>query len=320
MNLCKQSLKIFILLFFLTACDPALSYNISTSPAYYHAMQTQPAKANQLSTQAANADQTLLAAGQTAEAYHAVQTATMEAGRIQSTQEAAQLTRQAAASATKQAWTILGWTATAGSANATGTAVVRKTEQAAAATATAQEVEFNAEMQRLSMDATAQSIKDAQKRSNLDIQQRELMNSVWAVSKWAIPVALLVVAAVFLLIFAFSSRAKWSAIYPAPNGDKPVLSIGGKLVDMDRSAAAVLDPKNPTIVPPEIQAVLVAGDQRVDAVLALQGVNLNAPALPAATPGKIGFQLIGEGDAPPAHLLPDPDVIQILDGDWKDKP
>ena len=264
-----------------------------------------------LNLQVIEAEETARAAQKTAGAYRAIQTATESARREAATQVAREqtraagvVTRQAQQTATERAWMIQGWTATADSARATATFESQATASA-----------VSARMEAAQHTATVQAMNVLERREQLDLERQEMMNQLWAVTPWAI----LVLAVFICAVAALSLLRGWSRYRIVPhdvNGDAPLLIVDGLVIDADRSARAVTDPRHPELLPVEQQLQLVAGDQRVNAVRALPRVVSRDGQTTQTTAPQ--YSILAPQDAPPKHLLPDPDVLQVLDGDWSE--
>lgn len=284
------------------------------------------ATATVLSVKGTQAEGTAQAAARTAEAFRVMQTAI--AG--QQTQAAQMQTQSAGATATERAWVVQGWTATAVANGATSTAAAQATREARQATVTAvfqmtansaqvtqTQRAYNLAAAVLGQEATAtaETLHTENERRRLDLERQRLMNVAWAVTPWALLVLASGAALFVILSFVRAKQAAWSAVDPAPNGDKRVVMVGGKLIDLDRTPFPVLDPNDPQLASTEDHMRLAQGDQRVDAMRSLPRVMQTPFPGGSVTPA---FQLLAENDAPPRHLLADPDVGQVLDADWSE--
>jgi hypothetical protein len=86
---------------------------------------------------------------------------------------------------------------------------------------------------------------------------------------------------------------------------------------MDRSFYPVLDAVNPLMPDDRYQAHVVDADQKTDLARA---VSQSSPSVARSTLGpafepKVKF--LDRGESPPIELLPDPDVSNILDAEWR---
>jgi hypothetical protein len=316
----------------------ATQRSISATAEAIH-VRGQEAEAAVVSVQK-TADASVLSARRTAEVYRSIQEATQQANQVRTAEARAlvlkqtqaeaerqqqqtqaafsaamELTREAQRTATERAWIMTGWTATADVAKSTATAQYNQTQSAGSIQQTATQSSILTGIQSARMTATMAAITN-------NVDQEGYTAHAWAGLKLVIPAILTVVLPTLLMIlgayalvsYIRARRNTWSAVYPAPNGDKPIIQLNGRLVDMDRAHQPVVDPANPVDLPVEDQLRLVAGDQRVDLTRALpRMVQVPGENAQAAFGG---FQVLSPGDMPPANLLPNPDVGRVLDAQW----
>lgn len=258
-------------------------------------------------------------AAATSETIRALQTGTasaitLAAGELAYTQaaQALEATQSAAAVETERAWMIYGWTATADTSNATATAQVQATASAISVPLTAAAATRSAILDDARARSTVQALADADQKRALEIEQRRLMNLVWAVTRWLIPVCVVLLALWMGYTWARSQRVKWSVIRRDERGDAPLIPIAGRLVDMDLSGHPVIDPHGPHL----------EWDQQRQVTENAMKVRL-AKALPPGDSRRLlsgeepVYQVVAPGEKPPPALLLGADA-SILDADWKD--
>lgn len=271
------------------------------------------------------AEATAISARATADALRAREiTATQRA--VQSTAGAEQAMTQEAHRISQESTAIIqgterahlymlqGWTATADAVLATTQAEVQATASSVAYTQTARADDLIYQYQASIATATQIALWNEQREREMELRSKELTNEAWAIAKWAVPVLLFGVVPLILIVIGaviFYRRMEYRVIMPAPNGDKPIVLHKGRAIDPDLLPQAVTDLANPPALPLDKQLEVKANDQRIDTARALPRV-VNATAIQTGP----AFTVLPAGAAPPAHLLPDPDVTGIIDGEW----
>ena len=226
--------------------------------------------------------------------------ATMQAAQTQSAAEAEIALIEARATAQQGDQNLI----------ATGTA------SAIQAVATQQAYDLQATVQNAEVQATLQAFDDAHASRELSLQIKGLTAQLWAVTRWVL-VSLLALAVIYgVWRWVESKRAGWSAIHHDTNGKAPIVFLGGRLVNMDRAFYPVIDAANPMTPDDRYQAQVVDADQKTDLARAVStgGSPGRTPIGPISQPT---VRFLDRGEAPPLDLLPDPDVSNILDAEWR---
>lgn len=286
-----------------------------------------------------NAEATARAANQSAAGYYAAQTAeaqeltrVADQAALYRTETAAAATRAAGDASTQQAWQVLSWTATADVDRATASA--RTTEQAwqytqAAIVSDLHQTETASSINLRQTETAAAYIGRTLQR---DEQRQELTNTVLAVAPW-LAGGLLLIAVIAIIIVAVVRLAKSpQVIQRDKRGDIGILvSTNGDYYDPDRSPVALVRlVKSGAVVKaladPGAQERTVARDQTVDlynrglpgqqTAPRPQRSDSSAQPPPAQIAGP-NFRIFGPAETPDP-LLRDPEVIKILDVDWKE--
>ena len=286
---------------------PVLMWDPGLEPADLRAT-ADSARVTADAMQARQVERTQVAQAATAEVYLEITRQAAEDERVMTVR--AENTRQA------ERLMIAGWTATADSVRATSTASGMATASAVAATQTLRVADLEFQRKAAETTATVAALVAEQEKADLDIRGRALMNDAWAVTKWVLLVSFIALLAYLAYRFVWS-LTQIRVIQPAANGDKPMIYKNGVVLDMDRSPSAVVDMASPPQVPLDQQLQIASGDQRVDATRALPRTIINQPLAAPAAP--LGFSVLNENQAPPSHLLPDPDVTGVIDGDWSNQ-
>lgn len=193
--------------------------------------------------------------------------ATSQAIEVNLTNTAYVPTLQARQSATAQAWLFTSWTATA-SVVQTATAVSgTATGQSVHATGTQQKLDITATLEVAAANAQATALHSQAVSVELAVERERLMNTLWAITPWAMLVLVLVVSLVVVL-----RRSRVRPIFRDPHGDAPILIVDGKIVyDADRNPQPLLDlsgkkPAIPALTDLVLQAATTMRDQMIDLV------------------------------------------------------
>lgn len=237
-----------------------------------------------------------------------------EDARVNQTQEANRIAFEATerAQETTSAYfmKIAEWTKEADSVRSTSESQITATQAVIQATEQARAADLEYAKQSAKATATASAMQDEQEKRALDLRQKQLTNDFWAVAKFVIPIAALVLLGFVGYLFV-KQRTDYTVIQPAANGDKPTILHRGSIIDPDLLTQPINQIGAPTQIPLENQLQVKANDQQVNMARAMPRLIPQA----IATPGP-GFEVINENSSPPAHLLPDPGGMGAIDGDW----
>jgi hypothetical protein len=237
-----------------------------------------------------------------------------EEARMDMTRESARIIFEATerAQSTQSAYfmRIAEWTKEADSVRSTSEARIQATASQSAATASARVEELQYQKDAVIATATADALLYEQEKHQLDLRQKAITNEVWAITGWVITVSLVALLVFFGYRFVWK-KTEYTVIGPAANGDKQLILHRGSLIDPDLLTNPVTKIKAPAPIPLENQLQVKANDQRLDTARALPRI-MPQVGLPLAA----GFEVVGEQAAPPDHLLPNPEVMGVIDGEW----
>ena len=261
-------------------------------------------------------------------AYHPSPTLPMP---FAATPQAAQAAAQATIMAGQAAVVNLNITATAvglhmAQAKATENAAALATAMAIQGTATAQAQQVTATAQALANNGTATAqalmaqataLAAQAEREQLAVEQQRMMNTVWAVTKWAVPVLLFLLLTTGGVVLA----REWAKLRVVRREDGKVLVFvhGRAVYDPDRNPTPVLQvgPDGQVALPPvseDTQAATTARDQAI-ALARVTGRKPPARAMTTQAP-PIRFRVLHPGEQPPPQL--DADTIRVLEAQWRE--
>lgn len=300
---------VFIGLLILAACG-ALSGPQGNAPAVPYTWESPLPPSLARTPQAAQAAaQATIAAGQAAMAGVQLTAAVVSINMTQAAAtataqgQAQQATATAKANATATAQAI--WAA---HATATRDAALFAMTQAAAT------LEFRATQGAVQAQGTALAVEA--ERERLAVEQQQMMNQVWAVTKWALPVLLLLAIAIAVVILV----RQWTRmrIIRRPDGKVLVLVNGMAIYDPDRNPTPILQVgPDGVALPPvseETQAATTARDQ---AVALARATGRKPPRnLTDAPQPPLRFRIIQPGERPPVAL--DGDTVEVLEAQWRE--
>ena len=211
-------------------------------------------------------------------------------------------------------------TATAQAATATAQALAFQgtaTAQAQQVTATAQALANNGTATAQALMAQATALAAQAEREQLAVEQQRMMNTVWAVTKWAVPVLLFLLLTTGGVILA----REWAKLRVVRREDGKVLVFvhGRAVYDPDRNPTPVLQvgPDGQVALPPvseDTQAATTARDQAI-ALARATGRKPPARAMATQTP-PVRFRVIQPGERPPVQL--DADTVGVLEAQWRE--
>ena len=254
-------------------------------------------------------------ANQAAAAYQVVRQQLLQQQQLQATAAAADYARQERAQATQRAWTQVQWTATAVSAASTNEAARTTRAEGYTATAVAHDMQATA-----TADVYLAGIWQRQQ------QRLDITNTAMAIG----PLVLAALVVLGCLVVGTMALIKWwrrpQTISPNASGEYPILVGNGNQVLLPQlmpGAMARFTHEGGDPLPMAAEDVQERATARAQGLAASVHGQIHNPG----NRGQAGSQpqamapvwRIIPAEETPAQLLQDPDVLPILEAQWRDE-